>query len=216
MKKTEIVIAPTIIQSTISAISRDLDPWIADKLALYQEILTLLIGATVTDEASAEEARTWLQELAREKANLDAVQASGPGALGKLVRILNAKLKPLFVALVKADGALRGPLGQYVLDQRAEQAQRFADAQALHEEGSHEAACEELAAANEVETQAPAGTSVRSVWCVVSVDAAALPPEWLVPNMAEIEKFARKTPSSEEPWLEGVTFELRPMVRVRK
>lgn len=191
-------------------------PHLAAKQALYAQAATYSETVKVDSSESLVSADDLLKEILREKDALEAVRKSGPGALDRIVRAINARFKPLRDLLEKAEANLRVEIGGYVQRQRAAQEAAYQAAAASHAAGEHAAAQVALVAASEAATVAPEGTTVKEVWAVARIDRGFMTDEWLIPDMARIEKLARETPAGVRPIVPGVVFELVARVIARR
>lgn len=194
----------------------DLDPWLEARLPLYVETAAVAVALVVADPPTLAAADALLNEVMKEHDGLEAVREAGPGALGSLVRVLNAKFKPLRDELEKARDHLKAQIGAYAVAQRAEQVASYQAAAAAHVAGEHSEAAAALAAASAADTATPQGTNVREVWAVKRIALDLLPREWMVADEARIDKLARETPIDETPIVPGVIFEKVPHVTKRR
>jgi hypothetical protein len=211
------MIAAEALTKIAADLDAQIDPHLATKLAEYTAAGALAADLAVTDAGSLQVANECLRLVVTEKDGLEAVRESGPGALGGIVRKLNAKFKPLRDLLEVAESNLKHAIGSYTLAQRLQQQQGYQAAALAHAQGAHAAAQSALAVASAAQTSTPQGTGVRAVWTVKRIAADMLPREWLVPDEARIHAHAKATPADQQPYpIPGVTFELGAEVSVRR
>lgn len=207
----------TAIEKVRVSIEAFLDPMIEEKAVVYKDRLALVESFAVTNAASREMADDLLSQVVAEKDALEAVRKSGPGELGAVVRALNAKIKPLSDTLEAIEARLKSQIGCFVSSQRAMETLNYQAAAAAHVSGDHNTAIEKLNVAASAATDADPGTSVRNVWKVLSVDAAELPKEWMIPDEKRLAALARATPANQKPIaVKGVLYVLEPQVTKRR
>ncbi len=198
-----------------------LEPQLVAKRKDYDDCLALASAMRVVDASSLAVADEFAKDLLRERDQLEEVRKSGPGALDKIVRHLNAKFKPLRDTLDAAVANLKKERGDYLIAQKRQQTESFQAAAAAHMAGEHASAQVALEVAAAANTTAPKGTSVRQVWQVKRVVPEMMvlsTPDvpGLVPDEAAIAAYARKFPEGETPVIAGVVFELVPQVTDRR
>jgi hypothetical protein len=215
-------LVPVAIADRIRAeLDAALDPQLHAKRELYANCAALAETIKVTDATSLQTADEFAKDLLRERDELEAVRASGPGALDKIVRALNAKFKPLRDVLDAAVSNLKHERGAYLLAQKKQQEKSYQAAAAAHVTGDHEKAQVALQIASATDTSTPVGTSVREVWVVeryVPEMMVLSTPDHpgLVPDEQAIAAYLRKLPASETPALPGVVCKLMPQVTDRR
>lgn len=220
--------APTAIvpldmeAKTLAIFEENFAPWIAEKAKFYADVTEIIAALPpVTDAASLAVKDEWQKNLLRERDALEAVRSSGPGALNRVGRKMGAAFKPLFDTLDVPIANIKAEVGGYVLAEQEKQATSYQAAAAAHVAGDHGAAQVALAIANDAETTAPKGTTVRKVWAVkryapelmvISTDTHP----GLIPDEQAIGAYLRKLSPHEEPGLPGVICELVPAVSTRR
>lgn len=215
---TPAAIVPVELAAKIRTdLEQALEPHLAAKRDLYDNVAALAAGFAVADAVSMAAADGLLKEVLRERDGLEDVRKAGPGALDSIVRGLNAKFKPLRDKLDTAAANLKHAIGEYVVAERRKQAEAYQAAAAAHAAGQHGEAQQALASAVGVTTAPVQGTSVREVWSVKRIAADLLPREWMVPDEARIAAHARTTPIDQDPApIPGVIFERVPAVTARR
>lgn len=214
-------IVPADFEEKILAIfERDFAPWILQKGEFYKEVAEVVAGLKATDAASLAVVDEWERDLLAERDQLEAVRASGPGALNRLGRKMGAPFKPLFDLLEVAINNAKHEKGAYVLAERKLQEESYQAAVQAHVEGDHGAAQALMLAANEAETAAPKGTSVGEKWVVDRYEISLMVPSTethpgLIPDEQAINAYLRKLSPNEEPALPGVICKKVPVVVTR-
>lgn len=207
---------------TLAIFETEFAPLIEAKAKFYEEVAALVAALPpITDAASLAVKDEWSKDLLRERDELEAVRAAGPGALNRVGRKMGARFKPLFDALDTPISNLKAEIGAFVLAEQEKQATQFQAAAAAHVAGDHGAAQVALAIANDAETMAPKGTTVRKVWAVKRYEPALMVPSTethpgLIPDEQAIGAYLRKLSPHEEPALPGVICELVPAVSTRR
>jgi hypothetical protein len=134
---------------------------------------------------------------------------------------MGARFKPLFDTLDAPIANLKSEIGGYVLAEQAKQREQYQAAAAAHVAGDHGAAQVALAVANDAETTAPKGTTVREVWAVERYEIGLMIPSTethpgLIPDEQAIGAYLRKLSPHETPALPGVICKLVPAVSTRR
>lgn len=199
---------------------RDFEPWIEKKGEFYAEVAATVAELKATDAASLAVVDEWERDLLAERDALEAVRASGPGALNRLGRKMGAPFKPLFDALEASISNLKTEKGNFILAERNKQAESYQAAAAAHVAGDHGAAQTLMLVANEAETMAPKGTSVGEKWVVERYELSLMvlsteAHPGLIPDEQAINAYLRKLSPNEEPALPGVICKKVPVVVTR-
>lgn len=207
---------------TLAIFEEQFAPLIEQKAKFYEEVVALVATLPpVTDAESMRVKDEWQKDLLRERDELEAVRSAGPGALNRVGRKMGARLKPLFDTLDVPIANLKKEIGDFVLAEQEKQSTQYQAAAAAHMAGDHGAAQVALAIANDAETMAPKGTTVRKVWAVKRYDFSLMVPStethpgW-IPDEQGINAYLRKLSPHEEPTLPGVICELVPAVSTRR
>jgi hypothetical protein len=219
---TAAIVAPDFEAKTLAIFEEQFAPLLEEKAKFYAEVVALVAALPpVTDAASLAVKDEWQKDLLRERDALEEVRTSGPGALNRVGRKMGARFKPLFDALDVPISNIKAEVGGYVLAEQAKQAEQYQAAAAAHVAGDHGAAQVALAIANDAETNAPKGTTVRKVWAVKRYEIGLMLPSsethpGLIPDEQAIGAYLRKLSPHEEPGLPGVICELVPAVSTRR
>jgi hypothetical protein len=218
---SEAIVPVDFSAQVLATFESEFAPKLEEKAKFYQECAAAVSGLKVSDAASLAAADEWQKEILRERDALEEVRLSGPGALNKLGRAMGARFKPLFDELDAMVSNLKAEIGGYVLAEKKKQAEQYQAAAAAHVAGDHGAAQVALAIANDAETMAPKGTTVREVWAVERYAPELMVPSTpthpgLIPDEAGIAAYLRKLSPHEEPALPGVICKLVPAVSTRR
>ena len=212
---------PALDEAKILAIfNEQFLPYLTEKGEFYAEVAATVAALKATDAASLAVVDEWERDLLVERDQLEAVRASGPGALNRLGRKMGAPFKPLFDLLEGAISNAKAEKGLYILAERKKQAESYQAAAAAHVAGDHGQAQTLMLAANEAETAAPKGTSVGEKWTVERYELGLMvlstaDHPGLVPDEKAIEAYLRKLSPNEEPALPGVICKKVPTVVTR-
>jgi hypothetical protein len=188
------------------------------KLATLQRAGEIAASYQVTDEATEAQANALLRLLLTEKDAIEEQRTSVTKPINGVLRTINGWFKPLSEVIAIAEANLKKAIGDYVVAQRQLQAASYQSAAAAHALGHHDEARDALAVASSTDTKAPAGTNVREVWKVKRIAVDLLTLDWILPNEAKINKYARDYPIDQDPngTVPGVIFEREPVVSVRR
>jgi hypothetical protein len=195
------------IERVEQALDEQLAPVLAERQAEYEAFAGSAMAIEVDSAEGREVADRLLGKVVREKDGLERVRRAGPGALNLISRKLNSKFKPLSAVLEHVEKHLKNQIASFTIAERQRQQVAFREAQARHVEGNHTAAAGALVAASEAKTETDAGTNVREVWTVQTVDSAKVPREWMIVDEKRIAAHARATPATADPApIPGVVF----------
>lgn len=214
-------VGPALDEAKILAIfDEQFKPWLDEKLVFYNQVADLVATLKATDAESLAKVDQWERDLLLELDALEAVRASGPGALNRLGRKMGAPFKPLSDILKAAISNCKNEKGKFILAQRELQAESYQAAAAAHAVGEHGSAQALMLAANEAETAAPKGSSVSEEWVVERYELGLMvlsTPEFpgLVPDEKAIAAYLRKLSPNEDPGLPGVICKKVPKVVTR-
>jgi len=171
---------------------------------------------TIEDANDYTLADTLLTDVAQRKAEVLAMRKSATGPMYTAAKTVEAWFRPLLTALEASEAALKRVMGAYriALEKREREARELAAKAA--EASDAEALVTALTVASEAATKPAGRATARYVWTVESVDASALPREWMVPNMGGLEAAARAHKGDEPPVVPGVVFVRRAIIGARK
>lgn len=171
---------------------------------------------TVDNANDYELADALLSDVARRKADVLAMRKSATGPMYTAVKTVEAWFRPLLTALEASERALKDAMGKYrvALEAREREARELAAKAA--EARDAPTLIEALTVATEAAAKPAGRATARYVWAVESVDASALPREWMVPNMTGLETAARMHKGDEPPVVPGVVFVRRAIIGARK
>jgi hypothetical protein len=178
------------------------------------EILSAVI---VTDAEGYEAADELLSDIARREDAALAMRRSATVPAYQSIKTIEGWFKPWLGALGTAKAHLKTQLGNYRLRQAEVERQARLDAAALAEAGGNgDELIQSLTLAAEA-AEKPAGRATASFgWRVARIAADMLPAEWLCPDVARIEGFAKAHKGDEAPVIPGVTFERVAKIGARR
>jgi hypothetical protein len=194
-------------------------PGVHDLAALQrraEEELPVYEGIVVTHGGEYGLADELLSDVARRKAEVLAMRKSATGPMYTAVRTVEGWFRPLVTALEASERALKDAMGAYrvALEKREREARELAARAAETHDAT--ALVNALTVASEAGAKPEGRATARYVWAVESVDAAVLPREWMIPNMAGLEACARNTKGDDPPVVPGVVFVRRAIIGARK
>lgn len=191
------------------------------ELAALQAAAESDAAALITLDASEDAATldAFLTDVVQRKDAALAMRKRVTGPAYTIAREVEGWFRPLLVALVAAEDHLKRVLGAKRL--AAMNAER--EARELAAKAAAEGDADTMIAAVTIAADAAAPDGARAttryVWAVARVIPDLLLPEYLTPDMAKIEAFAKAAPAgaeADEPVLPGVRFKRVPIVGARR
>lgn len=168
---------------------------------------------TAEDYAAADEL---LSEIVRRKDALVAMRKTATGPLYETIKTVEGWFRPVVQLLEGSEKHLKGELGRFRLRAAEEERKAREAAAAAAKAGEAEALLASLTTAAQA-AAAPAGrATVGTYWAVESVDAAALPREYLVPDMPALTAMAKAHKGDTPPVVPGVKFVRAAKVGARR
>lgn len=203
----ELTIAMPVSAADVAALQREAESNAPDIRAI-----------TVTDADGYTFADAILTDVVQKKDAVIAMRKSATVPLYGVVRTIEGWFKPVVSALEASESHLKRAMGEWRLaESERERAAREAAAVAA-ESGDSAGMLGALAEASDAGAARGEGrATVRYVWAVKRIVRELVLPDWLVPDVARIERVAREAPGDgDPPVIPGVVFERVARVGARR
>lgn len=157
-----------------------------------QDALVLIRSFEIQSQADYDAADELLGEAKRAWKTWDAKRKKAVVPINEAKAEIQSWFKPVLDLYAEAESILKGKIAAYTRAQPQQQDALLQQAQYAYQQGDVVQMKTQLAAASEAEVQQSSNISITQLWRYEVVDAAQLPREYLIPDLARISAAVRK------------------------
>jgi hypothetical protein len=169
---------------------KEVDEFIQASIGEAEQVLAFLEQVTITQSAEREFASNALAEVAQRHDIIDKKRLSWVGPLKAVTSDIDATFRPVTAALKRATEILKAKIGAYDVAQAQERDRLLKASAAALTQGQTSVAMDAYVQA-EQHVAADTGASSKIEWTGEVLDAALIPREYLMPNVAKLEAFTK-------------------------
>jgi hypothetical protein len=195
-KKTATPTTPTVIPPRA-----EVDEFIGESKKDIDASLATIRKLSIKKPAELEFAGSALKEVAHRHDVIDKKRKSWVEPLKAVAKDIDKTFKPLLDGLKAAEQILKDKIGEYHVAGELARAALLKDASKAIQSGNQGAAEAALAQADKFVPSVVEGVTATTYWTGEVIDAAAIPREYLMPDVAKLEAMTKAT--GEDPKIPG-------------
>ena len=187
------------------------------KKSELEEVYALVSEGKITSVAALAVQTDLLKSVLAERDTIEAMRKSATKPANESLALVNSWFKPVVTLCDQIAAQLKSQVAEYMRAQRELQDRAYRDAVLSLERGDTDQARAALAVASQTTTETLRGTVIKEQWAFEIADPAALPREYLTPDLIAISKALRGAPIDQPaPAIAGVRVFLKAIVSQRR